>query len=408
MNGNQQQAFPPPSPLTSAERKRYHRQIILSEVGELGQQKLKSAKVAIFGLGGLGAPCATYLAAAGVGHLTLVDHDEVDLSNLHRQVLFTEEDLGREKTQATLERMVALNPNVEIVAINLRADSGNVRELIADHDIVVDCTDNFRARFAINDACAASKTPLVQASILQFEAQLSVFCSRGGPCYRCLYPEAPPVHIAPSCSEAGVIGVLPGILGTYQASEVLKLILDVGNPLIGRLAVISVLENRFDSLAITADPDCAVCSGTPAAADAKRTTSATAPEPEDEIDTIDAQALHCLIRSRDDLQIVDVRSPEERHEQGWIEHDLSIPLPNLPDNLARLERDRPVICYCVSGQRSRQAVRFLIKSGFSNVRSLNKGIMSWNEPVTSAWPGAADGCMPCEPSAKGSNPNLDG
>lgn len=362
--------------LSAAERKRYHRQMILPEVGDAGQGKLKAARIAVFGLGGLGAPCATYLAAAGIGRLALIDHDAVDLSNLHRQVLFTEADVGRAKTEATLARIRALNPEIDAIAVDAKADAGNIRDLVAGNDVVVDCTDNFRARFAINDACAALRIPLVQASILQFEAQLSIWCAPGGPCYRCLYPEAPPAHIAPSCAEAGVIGVLPGILGAHQANEVLKLVLGIGQPMVGRLGVFSLLENRFESFPVAADPDCPACSGKAAA----QPPPAAPTDPDEDIAIIDAQDLRRLIGT-ESLQIVDVRNPEERRRQGAIARDLFIPLPELGASLGKLERDRPVICYCVSGQRSLQAARLLIDSGFTDVRSLRKGIVGWDGPL---------------------------
>lgn len=359
--------------LSRIERERYRRQISLSEVGEAGQHALKNARVGVIGLGGLGAPCVTYLAAAGIGRLTLIDHDEVDLSNLHRQVLFTHADIGRLKTEVTVERIAALNPDIEIASVETKVSRQNVAELLGNHDVIVDCTDNFRARFAINDFCAATRTPLVQASILQFEAQLSVYCGQDGPCYRCLYPQAPPADIAPSCAEAGVLGILPGILGCYQANEILKLVLRVGEPLIGKLALFNMLQNHHQIFPIAKNPDCPACSG-----DGKMLDIEDEPDLEDRIEQIDASVLRRLLKQNKDIQLVDVRTPAERHEHGCIDNDLAIELAELPDHIHDLDPTNSIVCYCASGQRSLRAAEILLNNGFANVLSLRRGYSGWN------------------------------
>ncbi len=359
--------------LSPLERARYHRQMILPELGEAGQTLLRRARVAIVGLGGLGAPSATYLAAAGIGELALIDHDEIELSNLHRQVLFAERDVGRAKVAVTAERLRAINSAILVEPVATELRRGNAAALLAGYDVVVDCTDNFRTRYAINAVCAAARVPLVQASILQFDAQLAVWCAADGPCYCCLYPEAPPADIAPSCAEAGVIGVLPGILGAYQANEVLKLVLGIGEPLVGKLALVGVLENRFEILTVTRDPDCPVCSG-------KAGQNGQSDNDDDAVafGEVDVDELRRLIGAGDALQMIDVREASERLEQGAIAGDIHIALGDVSVRLGELDPGKPTIVYCLSGQRSLAAAQVLADHGFSNVSSLKKGFVAWS------------------------------
>jgi adenylyltransferase/sulfurtransferase len=354
---------------------RYKRHLHLAEVGVKGQRKLLDARVLLIGAGGLGSPAALYLAAAGVGTLGLVDFDRVDASNLQRQVLFATSDVGRPKLEVAAERLRALNPGVAIESYDTKLEASNAREILAGFDVVIDGTDTFPSRYLSNDVCVWLGIPLVYGSIMRFEGQVSVFDPKSGaPCYRCLFAEPPPPELAPNCAEAGVLGVLPGVIGTLQATEALKLLLGCGAPLRGRLLVYDALEMEFREFRIPRDPECVVCGDSP---------SITEP--------IDYQApeiapveLKARLDAGEDLLLIDVREPFER-ELAAIETARLVPLGELPDRLAELEtyRDRAIVVHCHHGGRSRSACELLISKGFGKVENLATGIDGWSLQVDS-------------------------
>jgi len=373
------------------ELRRYSRHLLLPEVGVAGQRRLRQAKVLLVGAGGLGSPTALYLAAAGVGEIGLVDFDAVDLSNLQRQVLYTTADVGRPKLAAAKERLEALNPGTRVVPYEERLSSENALEILRPYDIVVDGTDNFPTRYLVNDASVLLGKPNVYGSIYRFEGQVSVFDAKRGPCYRCLYPEPPPPDLVPSCAEAGVLGVLPGLVGVLQATETVKLILGKGEPLIGRLLLFDALGVTFRELKLRKNPHCALCSadatqkglidypafcGVPAPGAAPRTGSVPEVEPEE---------LATELRSADPPLLVDVREPEE-----WAIAHLPganlIPKAELPERVDELTRARALVLYCRAGTRSADATRLLLDLGFSNVRTLRGGINAWAEKVDPSLP----------------------
>ena len=365
-------------PLTDEEALRYGRHLILPEVGAEGQRRLKQARVLLVGAGGLGSPAALYLAAAGVGHLGLCEFDTVDRSNLQRQVLYGTRDVGRSKVEAARERLADLNPNVHVEPHAVRLDRANALELVQAHDLVVDGTDNFATRYLVNDACVLAGRPNVYASIFRFEGQASIFATADGPCYRCLHPEPPPPGLVPSCAEGGVLGVLPGLLGLVQATEALKLILGIGEPLIGRLLLVDALSMRFQSMKLRRDPRCpacgtrtlrelpdheALCAG-PAASAARGLGEYTPRE------------LAARLASGLPVELVDVR---ERNE--WAVTRLPgarlAPLSELDAHLAALPRDRDLVLYCKGGVRSATAARRLFDAGFTRVWHLAGGLNRW-------------------------------
>jgi len=365
-------------PLTEEEQLRYGRHLILPEVGEEGQRRLKQARVLLVGAGGLGSPAALYLAAAGVGHLGLVDFDEVDRSNLQRQVLHGTRDVGRLKVDSARDRLADLNPNVHLEPWPVRLDRHNALELVRAHDLVVDGTDNFATRYLVNDACVLAGRPNVYASIFRFEGQASIFAAPGGPCYRCLHPEPPPPGLVPSCAEGGVLGVLPGLLGVIQATEVIKLLLGLGEPLVGRLLLVDALAMRFQSLKLRRDPACpacgtrtlrelpdyeAFCAG-PAAADPGEVAEYTPRE------------LAARLAAGAPLALVDVR---ERPEWAVVRLPGArlAPLSELDQHLAGLPRDRDLVLYCKVGQRSAAAAQILRAAGFTRVWNLAGGLARW-------------------------------
>ncbi len=371
--------------------RRYSRHLLLPEVGVPGQKKLRRAKVLLVGAGGLGAPAALYLAAAGIGELGLVDFDEVDLSNLQRQVLYSTSDVGRPKLDAARTRLEGLNPGVRVVPIPTRLSSENALEVLRPYDVVVDGTDNFPTRYLVNDACVLLGKPLVYGSIYRFEGQASVFDARRGPCYRCLYPEPPPPETVPSCAEGGVLGVLPGLIGVVQATEVVKLVLDRGEPLIGRLLLYDALAMAFRQLEVRKDPDCALCSPRatqhglidyPAfcgvAAGTATPAAGTAPE-------VTPAELRKELEGPDPPMLVDVREPNE-WEIVHLPNAHLIPQAQLPDRLEELAAARRLVLYCRSGARSARATRLLLDLGFTNVRSLAGGVTAWAEVVDPSLP----------------------
>jgi sulfur-carrier protein adenylyltransferase/sulfurtransferase len=373
--------------LTGDEVRRYSRHLIMPEVGVEGQRKLKAARVLCVGAGGLGSPAALYLAAAGVGTLGLIDFDTVDFSNLQRQVLYSTDDVGRPKLKAAQDRLQGLNPNIKVVSHEIMLNSGNALEIFRNYDIVVDGADNFPTRYLVNDACVLLGKPNVYGSIFRFDGQVSVFATKHGPCYRCLYPEPPPPGLVPSCAEGGVLGVLPGVVGTIQATEAIKLIIGAGDPLIGRLLLFDALQMRFRALKLQKDRECPVCGDnptvtklidyelfcgiTPAVRAADRGTISA------ELETTVEDLKERL--DRGDVYLLDVREPRE-FDIARIPGSVLIPLGELPKRLDELPKgpDAPdIIVHCKSGVRSAKAVNMLREEGFDRVQNLKGGILAW-------------------------------
>ena len=362
--------------MTTDAAERYSRQMRLPEVGPAGQARLAAASVLVVGAGGLGSPVALYLAAAGVGRIGLVDFDRVDTSNLHRQMLYSTADVGRPKLDAAVERLRALNPHVTVEPHAVRLDASNAEPLIGAYDIVADGTDTFATRYVVNDACVATGRPNAFASISRFSGQASVFAAPGGPCYRCLFPEPPPAGLVPSCAEGGVLGVLPGLVGTLQATEVLKWLLGIGDPLVGRLLLVDALDMTFRTLTVEPDPTCRVCS--------KRNNSLTSSAPVT-IPELGPRDLKALLDSDAPPFLLDVRGPDEQAiaEIGGA----LLPLNELPwrvDELAG-HKDNLVVVHCRSGARSAQAVQFLRERGYNAV-NLRGGILAWSAEVDPSVP----------------------
>jgi adenylyltransferase/sulfurtransferase len=378
--------------LSNNEIARYSRHLILPEVGMEGQQKLKAAKVLCVGTGGLGAPLAFYLAAAGIGTLGLVDFDVVDESNLQRQIIHSTADVGRPKIDSAADKLQALNPHMKIVKHETMLTSQNALDIIKDYDIVADGTDNFPTRYLVNDACVLSgNKPNAYASIFRFEGQASVFATEDGPCYRCLYPEPPPPGLVPSCAEGGVLGILPGLLGVIQATEVIKLILGKGEPLIGRLLLVDSLDMRFRELKLRKNPDCPVCGKNPTVTKLidYQQFCGIAPEPKAEkvngtpvqngIPQITPVELKKRLDNKDDIFVLDVREPHE-YQIANLGAKL-IPLGELPARVSELDKDREIIVHCKSGARSQKASEFLAQNGFKKVWNLAGGIIGWSNDV---------------------------
>jgi len=376
--------------LSKEEIQRYSRHLIMPEVGLEGQLKLKRARVLMIGTGGLGAPLGLYLAAAGVGHLGLVDFDVVDSSNLQRQVTFTTADVGKYKSEAAKARLSALNPMIEITAYETRLTSENALELFRDYDIIVDGTDNFPTRFLVNDACLLLGKPNVYGSIFRFEGQATVFGYPGGPCYRCLYPEPPPPGLVPSCAEGGVLGVLPGIIGSIQAMETIKLILGTGDSLVGRLLLFDALTMRFRELKLKRNPDCPLCG-------LHRTLTKLidyeefcgirgeeAPAMTDGIPEITPKELQARMDRGDNLFILDVREPHE-YQICNLKGKL-IPLGELPRRVAELDSSQEMVVHCRSGKRSADAIHFLQTAGFKKLWNLKGGVLAWSDEVDPSMP----------------------
>jgi adenylyltransferase/sulfurtransferase len=376
--------------LSKEEVQRYSRHLIMPEVGMEGQLKLKRARVLTIGTGGLGAPLGLYLAAAGVGHLGLVDFDVVDSSNLQRQVTFTTADVGKPKSEAAKARLSALNPAIEIVSYETRLTSDNALELLRDYDIIVDGTDNFPTRFLVNDACVLLGKPNVYGSIFRFEGQATVFGYPGGPCYRCLYPEPPPPGLVPSCAEGGVLGVLPGIVGSIQAMETIKLILGAGEPLVGRLLLFDALAMRFRELKLKRNPDCPMCG------DHRTITKLIdyeefcgirgeeAPAMTDGIPEITATELKARQDRGEKVFILDVREPHEY--QICNLNGKLIPLGELPRRVNELDSSVEMVVHCRSGKRSADAIHFLQTAGFKKLWNLKGGVLAWADEVDPRMP----------------------
>jgi adenylyltransferase/sulfurtransferase len=376
--------------LSNEEIARYSRHLIMPEVALDGQKKLKQARVLTIGAGGLGAPLAMYLAAAGIGTLGIVDFDVVDESNLQRQIIHGTSDIGRPKMESAHDRINDINPNVYVEAYEEALSSENALEIFKDFDVIVDGTDNFPTRYLVNDACVLTGKPNVYGSIFRFEGQASVFWAKEGPCYRCLYPEPPPPGLVPSCAEGGVLGILPGAIGTIQATETVKLILGIGEPLVGRLLLYDALGMSFREMKLRKDPNCPVCGENPSVTELidyqefcgipQANAQATA----DEVPEITVQELKKRLDNGENLSVLDVREPHE-YEVANIGARL-IPLNELPERLAELDRDVPLAVHCKTGGRSARAVKLLQETGFQNAFNVEGGITAWSEEIDPSVP----------------------
>ncbi len=384
-----------PVGLTPEETLRYHRQIILPQVGLEGQERLKSASILLVGAGGLGSPAALYLAAVGVGRLGIVDPDVVELSNLQRQVLHDTPSVGRSKTESAHRRIARINPDVEVEEHPVRLDSSNALGIMEGWDVVVDGSDNFPTRYLVNDACVLLGIPFVYGAIFRFEGQVSVFAHPGGPCYRCLFRDPPPPDAVPTCAEAGVLGVLPGLVGTLQATEAIKLVLGVGDPMAGRLLLVDTLPMEFREVELRRDPDCAVCGDAPSITSlidyeefcGGATAPLAAPLERPQVAEIDVEELRARLGSGRAPAILDVR---ETHE--WRISNLGpygarlVPLGRLQEVLADLDPDEDLVVYCRTGHRSAIAVKQLASVGFERALNLRGGINEWARRIDPSLP----------------------
>ncbi len=374
--------------LTNDEIMRYSRHLILPEVGMQGQRKLKGAKVLMVGTGGLGAPLGLYLAAAGIGKIGIVDFDVVDVTNLQRQVIHGTKDVGRPKIDSAADRMADINPYLEIVKYETALSSANALDILKDYDVVVDGTDNFPTRYLVNDACVLLNKPNAYGSIFRFEGQATVFHYDGGPCYRCLYPEPPPPGLVPSCAEGGVLGILPAVIGSIQATETVKLILGKGETLSGRLLLYDALNMKFRELKLRRNPECPVCGdhptvtelidyqqfcGIPQQAAAEEAAMGTLPE-------MTPAQLKAKLDAGEDIFVLDVREPHE-YDIARIPGTTLIPLGQLPQRVDELDSTADIVIHCKSGMRSAKAQKILKEMGFSRVTNLTGGILRWSDEV---------------------------
>ncbi len=380
--------------LSGDEIKRYSRHLIMPEVGVEGQRKLKAAKVLCIGAGGLGSPAAMYLAAAGIGTIGIVDFDVVDFSNLQRQLLHGTPDVGRSKLASAKDRLNALNPNVQINTYEEALTSANALRLFEPYDVILDGTDNFPTRYLVNDACVLTGKPNAYGSIFRFEGQASVFGTKEGPCYRCLYPEPPPPGLVPSCAEGGVFGVLPGIIGVIQATETIKLVLGVGEPLIGRFLIYDALRMRFRELTLRKDADCPVCGTHPTVTkliDYEQFCGvaphqvAEAAKPATSADALTSRELKDELDRGEVLTIIDVREPQE-YQINRLPGSVLIPLGDLPKRYVELDPNANLVTQCKSGMRSAKAQEFLRSKGFTRVRNLTGGVLGWIDQVDPSQP----------------------
>ena len=378
--------------LTNEEVLRYGRHLIMPEVGMKGQKKLKDAKILMVGAGGLGSPSGLYLAASGIGEITIIDPDVVDASNLQRQLFHDTDKIGVPKVESAKERIAAINPNVKVNAIQDFLTNENVRQLVRDHDMVVDGTDNFQTRYMVNDACIFEKKINVYGSIFRFDGQSTIFCAEDGPCYRCLYPEPPPPGMVPSCAEGGVLGILPGIIGVIQATEAIKIVLGEGEPLIGRLLLYDALQMKFRELKIRKDPSCPVCGEHPTIHELQDYESFCGIIPHEEkaedsapIEHISALQLQEAIAAGKEITLLDVREPQE-WDITHLPGAKLIPLGEVPERVNELDSADDIVVYCHHGQRSQRAINFLKKVGFSKLKNLAGGIDSWAANVDHEMP----------------------
>jgi sulfur-carrier protein adenylyltransferase/sulfurtransferase len=380
----------PAEELTPQEVRRYSRHLIIPDVGMAGQKRMKNAKVLVVGAGGLGSPALMYLAAAGIGTLGIVDFDVVEESNLQRQVIHGQSDVGRSKAESARDSVEEINPLVEVVLHTERLDSSNVMEIFAEYDLIVDGTDNFATRYLVNDACVLLGKPYVWGSIYRFDGQASVFWSEHGPCYRCLYPEPPPPGMVPSCAEGGVLGVLCASIGSIQVNEAIKIITGIGEPIVGRLMIYDALEMTYRSVKVRKDPECPLCGKNPTITElidyeafcgtvSEAATEATLGS------TITATELAAMQQRGDDFLLVDVREPAE-----WdivrIPGATLIPKGDLPSRLADLPQNKPIVAYCKSGVRSAEALALLKNAGFADAKHVQGGVTAWTTQVDKEQP----------------------
>ncbi|HMQ29790.1 MAG TPA: molybdopterin-synthase adenylyltransferase MoeB [Chloroflexaceae bacterium] len=377
--------------LSNDEIRRYSRHLIMPEVGMAGQRRLKQGSVLLIGAGGLGSPLALYLAAAGVGHIGLVDFDVVDESNLQRQIAHGTSTLGVSKAESAKRRLHDLNPTVEVTTYETQISSANALELMAPYDVVIDGTDNFPTRYLTNDASVMLGKPNVYGSIFRFEGQATVFSPKdGGPCYRCLYPEPPPPGLVPSCAEGGVLGVLPGVIGTIQATEAIKLITGIGETLVGRLMLYDALAMRFRELKLRRNPECPVCGEHPTVTELIDYEQFCGIVPE--VSTLSNQyeitpaELAERLRGADRPYLLDVRNPYEVEIASIPGTDLVIPVDQLPERMSELDSSREMVVYCRSGARSGRAVELLKSAGFRKVKNMVGGVLRWSDEVDPSVP----------------------
>jgi adenylyltransferase/sulfurtransferase len=373
--------------LSTDDLSRYSRHLILPEVGMEGQRRLKAARVLCVGTGGLGSPLALYLTAAGIGTLGLVDFDVVDASNLQRQIIHSTKDIGRKKIDSAEEKLSALNPAIKIVKHETMLSSANALDILKDYDIVADGTDNFPTRYLVNDACVLLGKPNVYGSIFRFEGQASVFATEAGPCYRCLYPEPPPPGLVPSCAEGGVLGILPGLVGVIQATEVIKLILGKGESLVGRLLLVDALNMRFRELKLRKNPECPICGTNPTVTqliDYDHFCGIVPEAPQEKnlkngIPQITVKELKARRDAGEDIFLLDVREPYE-FQIAQIGGKL-IPQNDVPQRMAEIPRNREIVVHCRSGARSQKIAEFLKQSGYNDVVNVAGGILAWADEI---------------------------
>src|ERR1700757_1650146 len=365
--------------LTRQELQRYSRHLIMPEVTAEGQKRLKASRVLCIGAGGLGSPAALYLAAAGVGRLGLVDFDRVDLTNLQRQILHGTKDIGRGKLESARDRLRDINPEIEIKLHECRFSSENAEQIVADYDVIVDGSDNFATRYLSNDVCVFAQKPNVYGSVFRFEGQTTVFAPHlGGPCYRCLFPEPPPPESVPNCAQAGVLGVLPGIIGMLQSIETIKLVVGIGEPLVGRLLHFDALKVTFRELKLRRDPRCPVCGENPTILAPIDYDQFCGARDDANVPGISVQELKGKMDAGEAFELIDVREPFE-FEIARIDGAKLIPLGEIAGRANELQREQPIVVHCHSGRRSAQAVRLLQQRGFTNVYNLEGGIDAWSD-----------------------------
>ena len=377
--------------LNHEEVKRYSRHLIMPEVGMKGQRKLKAASVLLIGAGGLGSPLAMYLAAAGIGRIGLVDYDVVDSSNLQRQVIHGTKDIGRPKLDSARDRILDINPNVTVETYNVPLTSDNALEVLAKYDVIIDGTDNFPTRYLVNDACVILGKPNIYGSIFRFEGQASVFDARTGPCYRCLFPEPPPPGLVPSCAEGGVLGILPGTIGAIQATEAIKVILGIGEPLVGRLMLYDALTMSFSFVKLRKNPKCPVCSEHPTLTELidyeafcgmpGHDRSAFHSDAEAMVPAITARDVKSKLENAEDFILLDVRDPHE-----WEISDIKAATHHIPkgqvlEHLGELDTAREIVVYCKTGGRSADVVHLLRQHGYSRLKNMAGGINAWAREI---------------------------
>lgn len=374
--------------LTHEQIRRYSRHLIMPEVGLEGQKKLQAATVLLIGVGGLGSPVALYLAAAGIGRIGLVDSDVVEYSNLQRQIIHGTGDIGRPKLHSARDRILDINPETKVDMFETMIDSSNALQIMGEYDVIIDGTDNFPTRYLTNDACVLLGKPNVYGSIFRFEGQASVFYSKEGPCYRCLFPEPPPPGLVPSCAEGGVLGVLPGVIGTIQATEAVKLILGVGNPLIGRLLLYDALQMSFDQVNLRKDPDCPVCGKNPTVTELIDYVQFCGVHPAEELGSnreITPAELRDKLHDGGNVVLLDVREPHE-WAISHLEGALLIPQGDLPTRMSELNTADEIVLLCRSGERSALALNLLHDAGFRRLKNLVGGVNAWARTIDPTMP----------------------